>query len=59
MTVSILLFVLKLATFALIVGIAVWAYSGKRREEFDEAAMLPFTGDGDDEGPQTRGQGNG
>ncbi|MBT8446145.1 MAG: CcoQ/FixQ family Cbb3-type cytochrome c oxidase assembly chaperone [Gammaproteobacteria bacterium] len=59
MTVSILLFVLKTATFALIVGIAIWAFSGSRREDFEEAAMLPFTGDGDDEPVQTRGRGNG
>jgi cbb3-type cytochrome oxidase subunit 3 len=30
-------------------GIVVWAYSGKRKADFDEAARLPF-----DDGPKTR-----
>lgn len=29
------------------IGIILWAYSGKRRRDFDEAARLPF----DDEAP--------
>ena len=27
---------------AVFVGIVVWAWSRRRREQFDEAAMLPF-----------------
>lgn len=34
--------VLAFATFA---GIVVWAYSGRRRAAFEEAANLPFTED--------------
>lgn len=35
-----------LAAFAAFVGIAVWAYLPSRRQQFDEAANLPFR-DGD------------
>ena len=28
-----------MATF---IGLCIWAYSGKRKKEFDEAATLPF-----------------
>lgn len=28
-----------MATF---IGLCIWAYSGKRKKEFDEAANLPF-----------------
>ena len=31
--------------FLCFVGIAVWAYSAKRKAAFDEAANLPFTED--------------
>jgi cytochrome c oxidase cbb3-type subunit 4 len=34
--------------FILFIGIVVWAWSGKRKQEFDEAAMIPFN-DEDDE----------
>lgn len=27
------------------IGIVVWAYSGARKQDFDEAAMLPFADD--------------
>mgnify|MGYP006333310117 CR=1 FL=1 len=37
-----ILTVLAFATFA---GIVVWAYSGRRRAAFEEAANLPFTED--------------
>lgn len=29
----------------LLVGIAIWAFSSKRKKDFDEAARLPFSGD--------------
>ena len=32
-------------TFAMFVGIMWWAFSGKRKQSFDEAALLPFTAD--------------
>ncbi len=28
--------------FAIFIGICVWAWSGKRKKEFDDAANLPF-----------------
>ena len=28
--------------FAVFIGIVVWAWSGKRRKDFDEAANLPL-----------------
>ena len=40
--------VLLLLTF---IGIVVWAYSGARKKDFDEAAQLPF--DDDDEDSRT------
>lgn len=33
------------ALFASFIGICIWAYSGKRKKEFDEAANLPFADD--------------
>ena len=35
---------LTVVTFFVFVGIAFWAYSRRRRRDFDEAANLPFTG---------------
>ena len=32
-------------TFIAFLAIIWWAFSGKRKQEFDEAAMLPFTDD--------------
>ena len=32
-------------TFALFIAIVLWAYSGKRKQAFEEAALLPFTDD--------------
>ncbi len=37
---------ITLFSFVTFIGILVWAYSGKRKQSFDEAALLPF---GDDE----------
>lgn len=31
--------------FAMFIGIVLWAYSGKRKQAFDEAALLPFSDD--------------
>ncbi|MBM3392704.1 MAG: cbb3-type cytochrome c oxidase subunit 3 [Betaproteobacteria bacterium] len=38
--------------FATFVGIVLWAWSGRRRGAFDEAAQLPFT---EDEAPAAAG----
>ena len=32
------------AVFICFVGIVLWAYSCRRKRDFDEAARLPFTG---------------
>jgi cytochrome c oxidase cbb3-type subunit 4 len=37
--------------FASFVGIVIWAYSGRARRGFEEAARLPFE---EDEGGETR-----
>ena len=36
--------VITVVSFLVFVGIAVWAFSRRRKRDFDEAAMLPFTG---------------
>jgi len=37
--------VLTVVSFATFVGIVLWAYSGRTRRRFEEAARLPFTED--------------
>ena len=37
-----LIMVLSFATF---IGIVAWAYSGKRKQSFEQAALLPFSDD--------------
>ena len=34
-----------LVVTVLFVGIVLWAWSGKRKKDFDEAANIPFTED--------------
>lgn len=41
--------VLTLILMIMFIGIVAWAYSGKRKKRFDEAANLPFADD--DDGP--------
>jgi cytochrome c oxidase cbb3-type subunit IV len=36
--------VIAVLAFVAFMGIVIWAYSQKRKRDFDEAAMLPFTG---------------
>ena len=36
---------LTVLSFLVFVGIVAWAYSRRRRRDFDEAANLPFSGD--------------
>ena len=38
------------------IGICLWAYSGKRKARFDEAAQLPFADDHLAESTHKRGQ---
>ena len=43
--------IMTVVAFATFIGIVLWAYSGKARRSFDEAARLPFA---EDEGAQDR-----
>ncbi|AVO42273.1 cbb3-type cytochrome oxidase subunit 3 [Simplicispira suum] len=45
MDVTTLRIIFTLLSFACFLGIAVWAYSGRNRERFEEAAQLPFEQD--------------
>lgn len=48
--------------FVAFIGIVLWAYSGKRKKDFDEAARLPFSGDHthpEGEGDKTEHKDNG
>jgi len=44
-----------LALFALFIAIVFWAWSGKRKSEFEQAARLPL----DDDNPLTKEEANG
>lgn len=35
---------LTVLSFLIFVGIAIWAFSRRRKRDFDEAARLPFSG---------------
>ncbi|PWB39278.1 MAG: CcoQ/FixQ family Cbb3-type cytochrome c oxidase assembly chaperone [Rhodocyclales bacterium] len=37
--------IVTVLAFATFIGIVLWAYSGRRRAAFDEAANLPFNED--------------
>jgi cytochrome c oxidase cbb3-type subunit 4 len=41
--------VMTVLAFVAFSGIVVWAFSRKRKRDFDEAARLPFSGDDFDE----------
>ena len=45
--------IVTVASFALFIGIVVWAWSRRRRGQFDEAAMLPFA---EKEGAEASGE---
>ena len=45
MDVSIVQSVWTLVVLVLFVGIVIWAWSGKRKHDFDEAANIPFNED--------------
>ena len=46
--------VLTLVAFATFLGIVLWAYHGKSRKQFDEAAQLPFADDDNQPGRAPR-----
>ncbi|HEX5865678.1 MAG TPA: CcoQ/FixQ family Cbb3-type cytochrome c oxidase assembly chaperone [Casimicrobiaceae bacterium] len=46
--------VITVLAFVAFVGIVFWAYSRKRKHEFDEAASLPFTENDLDQSTGTR-----
>jgi cytochrome c oxidase cbb3-type subunit 4 len=48
--------VLTVVSFVAFIGIAFWAYSGKRQKAFDEAAMLPFADDEPEAGQPSPGR---
>ena len=42
--------------FVTFVGIVIWAWSGKRREDFEEAARLPLEDDPSSSGAERPGE---
>ncbi len=51
--------IFTVVTFVTFIGILLWAYSSRRKQDFDEAAQLPFTEDeldGDDKVSSPRHQ---
>lgn len=46
--------ILTVLMFASFVGIVLWAYNGRRKQAFEEAARLPFTEDEPGEQPHAR-----
>jgi cytochrome c oxidase cbb3-type subunit IV len=50
-TATLLHSLMTLITFITFVGIVIWAWSRKRKAEFDEAANAPFALPDDAEGP--------
>ncbi len=45
--------IMTLITFITFIGIVVWAYSRRRKADFDEAANAPFALPDDADGPGT------
>lgn len=46
MDINIMRSIITVVIFVAFIGIWVWAWSKKRKNEFDEAANLPFADDG-------------
>ncbi|MEL6868265.1 MAG: CcoQ/FixQ family Cbb3-type cytochrome c oxidase assembly chaperone [Pseudomonadota bacterium] len=44
--------VISALVFALFIGIGLWSYSSKRKDDFDDAAVLPLV---DDQTPAQNG----
>lgn len=45
MNYSLILSVWTIVVMVLFIGIVLWAWSGKRKQHFDEAANIPFSED--------------
>ena len=45
MDITLLQSIWTIVVLVLFIGIVVWAWSGKRKARFDEAANIPFTED--------------
>lgn len=45
MNITELRIVVTLATFVTFIGIWLWAWSGRHKRDFEEAAQLPFEGE--------------
>jgi cytochrome c oxidase cbb3-type subunit 4 len=45
MDINVLRSIVTVAAFVVFVGILVWAYLPSKKEQFDEAAQLPFRSD--------------
>lgn len=45
---------ITLVLMVVFVGIVIWAYSSKRRKDFDEAARLPLDAERDDSSESQR-----
>lgn len=41
-SINVLRIIVTLASFALFIGIVVWAWSSRNKAQFEEAARLPF-----------------
>lgn len=48
--------VITVLAFASFAGIVAWAWSGRRKAEFEEAARLPFTEDEADGAGDVKGE---
>lgn len=44
--------IVTVTLFVVFVGIVIWAYSKRRKKDFEEAAHLPFDDDEDNDGNQ-------
>ncbi len=49
---------LTLLMLVLFIGIVLWAYSGKRKKHFEEAANLPFEDDNPRDNDRTQRKGD-
>ena len=54
MNINVLGSIVTVLAFAAFVAIVVWAYSGRRKAAFDEAARLPFDEEDDRSGDGER-----
>ena len=51
---TVLHIIMTVVAFITFLGIVYWAYSGKRKSEFEAAANAPFALPDDAEGPDTK-----